>query len=332
MQVIVEKPPIPLLWLDTWCILDMTRALNGSDKEKKERAQLIYDKILSLTQEKKLLCPEGDQYAEIELSNNEKLVDNARKLLLRLSHGISLHFYASVENLQTQIMMKAVIEGSEKVSYSWNDIFHRDPVKELEEQKEWLIDVKLPIREDQVEERLESNRFVAEEWEKLRQKALQSKEKYDHALSREYEGKAETIEHVMQNLFAKAVQRKEISVKDMLQAAELAGKPITWWERYSGKSDAWEDVLGFYRSPEYKLIPSVRISTRLLADLVCGNEKISQSDIMDIHHIATVMPYASYMVVDKRMRNRIEGKPKLDEEYPTVILRWEELLPLLEKL
>jgi len=53
---------------------------------------------------------------------------------------------------------------------------------------------------------------------------------------------------------------------------------------------------------------------------------------MDIHHMATVLPYSTYIVVDKRVRNRLEGRTQLMKEYPVKLLKWQEVLPLLESL
>jgi len=71
MKIILTKPPIPILWLDTWCILEMAAALDSIDISRRKNAKKILDKIISLTKKKKLICPEGDQDIEIGVSNNK---------------------------------------------------------------------------------------------------------------------------------------------------------------------------------------------------------------------------------------------------------------------
>ena len=138
--------------------------------------------------------------------------------------------------------------------------------------------------------------------------------------------------HVMQSLAVKTILKKEITVDDMLQAAAITGQPLSWWEHYSGKEDAFDDVIAFFKSPEHRLIPFTNVSTRLLAELASGNEKIYPSDVMDIHHIGTILPYATYIVVDKRIRNRLEGKTRLLKDYPAKLLKWQEVIALLESI
>ena len=82
----------------------------------------------------------------------------------------------------------------------------------------------------------------------------------------------------------------------------------------------------------YEQIPFVNVGTRLLAELVSGNEAVSPGDVMDIHHMSTILPYASYVVADKRVRNRLEERTQLMKDHPAKLLKWTDVLPLLESL
>src|SRR5579872_3253117 len=111
MKASITKPPVPILWLDTWFVIDLTKALNNEKSQiGKENAEKIFDKVVELTRKKKILCPEGDQGIEIE--NGGRLVDEARKFQAQLALGVSLDFYAGVEHMQIQRMMEAVIKKS----------------------------------------------------------------------------------------------------------------------------------------------------------------------------------------------------------------------------
>lgn len=331
MKVKVSRSPIPILWLDTWFILNLTRALESTSIEKREWAQNIVDKIIILTRQKKIICPQGDQGMEIELSNNKDLVERTQRLQAQLSQGISMHFHATVEHLQVQRMMEAVVKQQKEVLFPWEDIFMDNIIKKIESKDQWLIIVHNRPKAHVVAERIKTNKSIAKAWEKLRKKARKNMQKYIETLEMEFKGKAEAIEHVMAYLVAKTIHNKKIFLSDILRADELIGKPLVWWERYSGKQNVLIAVLGFYKSDEYTKVPSVNIGCRLLAELASGNEAINPSDVMDIHNTATLFPYASYMVVDNRVRNRIE-KVKLNKDYSCKIIKWQGVLPLLEKI
>jgi hypothetical protein len=332
MKVILTKPPIPVLWLDTWFILELAAALLSNDDKRKKHADDIVEKIITLTQEKKVLCPKGDQNIEIEVSNNTKIVEKAREIQARMSLGISLNFYAAVENTQVQRMMKAVIEGKREIEFSYKDIFADDPIRTIDRKERFIIDVVIPQTQEQIDQQIEIHKSIAEDWEKLRLDAHATKRTYDKTLELEFQGKADAIKHLIDRLALKQIQGVSISQDEYGQAVDVAGGPIGWWSHYSGEENSLNSVLNFYRSSKYAQIPFVNVGTRLLAELVTGNETVNPSDVMDIHHLSTVLPYATYMVVDKRMRNRIEGKTNLEKEYPGVIIKWQEVLPLLESL
>ncbi len=328
----LTKPPIPILWLDTWFIIDLTKALNGERSQiGKENAEKIFDLVVNLTKQKKLICPEGDQGIEIE--DGGRLIEEARKFQTQLSQGISLHFWAGVEHQQIQRMMKAVIEKDKSVEFPWEGIFTRDLIEDIERKDPYIVSVHIDPRPEELKKRQDINKSVSTDWEKLRQDALKSKQSYSERLQIEFKGIADAIVHVMANAAAKTIHKMPLSDDEYSQLTAVAGTPLSWWEHYSGKQDVLNDVLKFYRSPEYSLIPYVDVSTRLLSELITGNEVIQPSDVMDIHHIATVLPYATYIVPDKKIKNRIEGKKtNLAKDYPCEILKWQNVLPLLEKL
>ncbi len=332
MKVIITEPTIPILWLDTWCILEMAAALDSKDIPRRENAEKILDKIISLTKRKKLICPEGDQDIEIGVSNNTKIVAKSREIQAQMSLGISLNMYVGVEHLQIQRMMKAVIEKQPKAEFPWRDVFNDDPTRIIDRNDKFIVSVHIPQSQEQVDEQIATHKSIAKDWETLRQDARTKKVTYQTTLAREFKGSAESISHVMANIAAKTIHKLPISDKEYMQSVDIVGTPLSWWEHYSGKQDALKDVIAFYSSTEYTQIPFVNVGTRLLTELVSGNESVSAGDVMDIHHMSTILPYASYIVTDKRVRNRLEGRTQLIKDYPTKLLKWTEVLPLLETL
>ncbi len=332
MKVRITRPPIPVLWLDTWCILDMAASLISADVSRRENAEKILDKIILLSKKKKLICPEGDQYIEIGVSKNKKIVEKSRQIQAQMSLGIALNIYISVEHLQVQRMMKAVIEKNSEVIFPWKDIFVDDPIKIIDRDDEFIVSVHIPQSQKQIDNQISLHKSIAKDWEALRQDARISKRSYDVTLANEFKGYAEAIAHVMANITAKTIHSLPISYDEYMQSINIAGSPLSWWERYSGDKDAIKSVIKFYSSAEYTQIPSINVGTKLLAELVSGNEVVSSGDVMDIHHISTVLPYASYIVADKRIMNRLKSKTNLSKDYPAKLLKWTEILPLLESL
>ncbi len=331
-KVTTVKPSIPLLWLDTWVILRLTKAVKSSSATKEERqwGEDIFEKITVLTDKKKILCPEADQGIEIETGG--RLVNEARELQAQISRGITVHYHHGVEELQIQRVMNAYTNKKSEVTLPWKDIFFGDPIEELDKKTPYIISVHGNPPKKELEERKKTNRSIADDWEAIRQEANKKGEKFDARLQLELAGRGNLIMKVAASLLAKRIYKKEVSTDELIQAMNIMGRPLSWWERDGKQAEDFFGLVQFYLSEEFKKIPTIDISSSLVSKLVTDHEKIRPSDVMDVNQISAILPYAHYMVLDGPMRDKIIFKLKLGEKYQTQILRIKELPELLNKL
>lgn len=332
-KVKVDKPNIPLIWLDTWVILRLTRAVKTDtvSREEKEWGLEVFKKITSLTDRKKVLCPEADQGLEIETGN--RLVNEAREFQTQISRGIALHPYQSVEDLQIQRIMKAYVNHDDEVILPWrDDLFFDDPIRELSKNSPYLVNVHFDPSKEELNDRIKTNRSISDDWEALRLESRKNREKFEARVRLEQAARGNLIMRIAANLVAKRIHKKEVSTHELLQAMDIMGKPLAWWEHDGKQAENFFGLIQFYLSEEFKRVPAVDISTQLVSKLLTDDEKIRPSDVMDVNQIAAVLPYAHYMVLDGPMRDKIVDKLKLDKKYVTKILRWRELSSLLDNL
>jgi hypothetical protein len=82
----INKSPIPILWIDTSIIFNMTLLRLGRklDSVQKMRIEHLYQAIKKATREGKLICPLADQDEEIWIERKECL-----KTIHEFSLGIS---------------------------------------------------------------------------------------------------------------------------------------------------------------------------------------------------------------------------------------------------
>lgn len=331
-KVTVNKPPIPLLWLDTWVILRLTKAVKSDKvgKEEKIWGETIFEKISSLTDQKKILCPEADQGIEIE--NGGRLVNEARELQAQLSRGITIHYHHAVEELQIQRIMDAYVSKKTEVTLPWKDLFFEDPLKKLGKKKPYIISVHGNPLPRELQERKKTNRSIADDWEAIRLDSNKKKEKFDARLKLEQSARGNMIVKMAALLLAKRIHKKEVTTDELIRAMNIMGRPLSWWERNSKHAEDFFGLVNFYLSDEFKQIPTVDISSNLVSKLVTDHEKIRPSDVMDVNQISAILPYAHYMILDGPMRDKITDKMKLDKKYNTKILRIRDLQRLLEEL
>ena len=135
MKINIIKSKIPIIWLDTSNIIKFTKFKNGiklSPIERK-RSKTLYNIIYKEVRQKKLICPIGDQFEEIEIGN--KLVKECRELQSNLALGIRFVHRSRIKEIQMQQAMKAYINKDKEITVSYKDAFYRDPVKALLEIK-----------------------------------------------------------------------------------------------------------------------------------------------------------------------------------------------------
>jgi hypothetical protein len=94
---------------------------------------------------------------------------------------------------------------------------------------------------------------------------------------------------------------------------------LVWMRSWGGEfEEAVSALYSFMRSNYYGELPIVDVACRLSADLVVNPPPVKSGDGMDIQHMATVIPLAQYVVVDRAMADRCE-RLKLPEKYRTKV-------------
>lgn len=332
MKVTIEKPPFELIWLDTHAIIAMARALNdkSAKPEDKKKYENLVARISKLTDDCKILCPEADQ--DIEYEQGRRLIEEIRHLQTRMSKGIRVLTYNAVGDYQLSLIMKAHIDKEDSVDLPWMGIFYRDPIKDLQDKSPFIVTVHHSTSEQELIEINDSHREIARIWENIRIERIKNKINFPTALKMEYTGYGSAVSSDFFSHLEKQMKNMPISFEDMIKSIDIVGRPISLWDHYNGTPKGLSGLLDFYNSEDFKAIPSVNISCKLVGDLTTGQEKIRPSDIMDVHQLGAILPYCHYAVTDGAMRNRIVGKLKLDKEYNVRVVKLSELDNLLDKI
>jgi len=90
------------------------------------------------------------------------------------------------------------------------------------------------------------------------------------------------------------------------------------WNEEGGNPEGLEGLKTFFDSDYHKKIPVINVQCKLGALMLTDGSKLEEGDSMDISLISSVLPYCSAILVDKKMRNRIQNL-KLDQIYSTKV-------------
>jgi hypothetical protein len=91
VKYLVEKPPLPIVWLDSWVISNIAKAVAG---EIKGDDAAVYLRLLHVLEQLRdrvaVICPETGQAAELQTKGPSAA--RAPGILTRISGGVKTHF------------------------------------------------------------------------------------------------------------------------------------------------------------------------------------------------------------------------------------------------
>lgn len=333
----ITKPPIPLVWIDTWGVSNMAKARTGEITGTAADPFLRLEvELIRLRDQVAVICPEAGQAAELQMrgpSSKETL-----RLLTGIRGGVHTHYQHAIDQ-QFHAAMRAYATNASSVTYDWQQLFMEDPIAELNRLRHgqsFFVRVDLGY-ESQVEELLEVKAKLQPKLEEIRLANLQARPKRTFAdqLDRERRGLAQSAIEGMTGLIGKRFQGEPQTVDDYLGALSIFGMRMTALAGYlkesTGRDAGFEDLLKFYGSPYADSVPSFRVMTHLFARRLIGSVPIRSGDAMDINYAGAILPFATFALVDNDMRDTI-NRCEFDHEYGVQPPRLSQLLAELQEL
>lgn len=287
MNTRVAGSAVKVLWLDTGCIwkLDIS----------------VWQKIAKLVLEKKLIVVDTGQLAEMRERYSSGLItlNETAKTSLAIYEDIVGEFVAtdhsSFLSKEIQQAMHCYITKEKHPRYDFFDLFDGfmldlipllDELNKANHAKWGTARAFKAISTD-----------IVTDWKAIRQDAKSKKQSFEARRKLELLGMHEALVNVA-------------SGTNLIRKKNLLGHYLKRWKKVSGNEDL-EKMLRFFKSEYYKTIPYVDIHSRIISDLIIGNEEPRSSDYFDAVMIAMCLPFADLMVVDGPMRNRIVNQVKL---------------------
>jgi hypothetical protein len=334
VDITVTRPPVPLIWLDTWMFNWFGRLRAGILPDRDvQLVRPLFDVLLVLRDQRAILCPETGQFAEIHPRNWD--IAHAKSALSLLSGGVKT-YHQRIVDAQRYRAMRAYATGSTTIHIDYAEAFHHDPVRELAE-RDFLVRVDLEPPADQLAQTRDSNARVAVAMESLRQECIAAK----ITLAGQIENELDADHYVAIELINQVLMpttRGEVpqaSHDTWMKYAHLVGGPARslgeMRGRPEGSPENYTDLLAFYRSDHFRSLPAIRIRAELYARKMIGAEVIQPSDVMDMDQISAFLPMATYLVLDKSMADKVE-QAGLAERYGVQVFKARDLPVLTEEL
>lgn len=289
IKISLQKAPIPVIWFDTWFIW------SKSDDIK------FWQLIAKLVLENKIVVVDTGQLAEMVEGYSSSSVSPDKKSLVTMNiykEIVGKYFaidHSSFQSRQVKIAMYSYANNKAEIEYSFFDLFDdliQDLTLILDEQNKYF---KGKWGTPRAFKGLSSD--IVQDWENIRQEAKGKKQTLKERHEQELLGMYDVLLQVAKST-------------DEVKKRNLVYSYLRKWKRISG-SNNFEEMLEFFKSDYFKIIPYENIHSWLISDLIVGNESPRSSDYFDTVMISMVLPYADFMVIDGPMRNRIIDTLKL---------------------
>lgn len=312
----IEKSKIPIVWLDTSIISNMTilrKSPEKLDEIKRTRIEKLYNQVYKYGRLGRIICPLAEQEGEVWL-NRSDWMDTIRELSL----GIECISLKEIQDRQLHKAMKAYVNNEPTINLSYLDIFNSDPVYELQEviSQPFYVTVNYDIFRGADYQRDSKNKLISA-LNIQREKNVKQKISFKNQFASEISGEVKELIKMVRAFCDGKVEGGQDEYNKVGACINLSHQLLAW-EHISGKSNDIEGLICFHKSRYNTECPYVKLSCSLYAKIMIDPQPIKSGDPMDITHISTAMPFSDLFITDKPWSTFL-NKHSYNKEYGTRI-------------
>jgi hypothetical protein len=326
-SVIVEKPRITTVWLDTCVVSDIVQAqlgtLSGGDET--TRAKALDASLTALVMAGRLLCLRADQEEESDAATRiPGLPDAISAKYAQYSMGVRTWSHGRIEREQVLLAMEAYCAKAPCIFLPLESCFREEPVALMDAARRAGFSVTYRLSPDLLKKR----RVVA------RQATFEEVSALRAGLSSSFEEQAVAEEIGLLDAFDVTIDRfRNRQPRDMWEMNQL----LAWhpyfeaWAAVGGRPAGEAGLREFFSSSYVRALPINVVRSRLWADVLTGGKPVRPSDSMDIAMLGAVLPISHFVVTDRKMAARIKRR-RLDTRWACKVFSLSSIADLIADL
>lgn len=310
----------PIVWLDTNVINEITDAL--LDKPGRDRDIYIglYKFLRRKVGENKIICPFWGQRTEYSDGKHMEVSDN---ILLELSSGFQVTRW-QLENIHIKRMLRVFLNQEYEFELKDSDLVSEKRKQQDKKYKNSPLSVVILLEKSQ---KLDRN-FLLNNFNRRKEEV--SGMTYEQVLKEEYLGRP------------LALAQSVLAVEDVYGSFKIdfpEGSPF-WFQLYpyiayselTGKKEVEAgDLKSFFQSPHFYALPIDKISSTLVSHLLTEGKSGKYTDMGDIDNFSAILPYASYIITERRMAHILQSRG-LAREFNAKVYRLDEISDCMEEM
>ena len=234
IKVIIKKCPIPIIWLDTSVIINMTKGRNKqtANQNNYRREMELFDVIYKKVREGKLICPQGDQSEE-----NTRDPMGFQETQSLLSLGIHFQHRNDIKDTQIETAMKTYISVSSIQEINYKNAFESDPVLDLNKSHRFIVDVYGKKSDRLRDDEKMRKQLTLRKLNDLKTIRCEQKISFEDQLRTEYLGEYQNISYVLSRLIEYAKGNCDLTSELFSQCENILCLLIQWDMLGGNKSD-----------------------------------------------------------------------------------------------
>jgi hypothetical protein len=323
-----ERPPLPVLYLDTPVIENVIRQGQGQSASEPRGGDpgALHKQVLALVGDRKLMCPE-DTFHRETLQMGDSRAREGLDIMRRLSEGLSFQHSQTIEDFQVFRALRGFIDGNGSINYRrfWKDAFQKQTVDAIVKKRPSVSFKGALAITESPQSGINPHGGPVSVSTRLRIR-------YDeNALEHEQQLQKRSTRH-LRDLVRLGLKYQTIKGKvqeqhvDGFWAGQKTDLAIALWNHYGGKPEGLEGLASFYESENFTDIPVLKIKQ----DVWCAFSGNHAGNLRrptgppDINLLSSILPYTDMMVLGFKMTHVARDRLRLNTKFDTQIYRMDE--------
>lgn len=323
-----ERPPLPVLYLDTPVIENVIR--HGLEQPASESRGgdpgALHKQVLALVKDGKIMCPE-DTFHRETLQMGGSRAREGLNIMRQLSEGLSFQHSQTIEDFQVFRALRGFIHGNGLMNYRrfWKDAFQKQTVEAIMKKRPSVsFGGALAIAES-AQSGINPHGGSVSVSTRLRIR-------YDeNALEHEQQLQKRSTRY-LRDLVRLGLKYQTIRGKvqeqhvDGFWAGQKTDLAVALWNHYGGMPEGLKGLASFYESEYFIDVPAIKIK-RDVWQAFSGNRAGSlrrPTGPPDINVLSSILPYTDMMILGFEMTHVVRDRLELDAQFDTQIYRIDE--------
>ena len=323
-----ERPPLPVLYLDTPVIENIIRHSLGErlPEPVATGSKALYEETKTLVKSGKLICPENSLHREaLQMGGTQSR--KGLDIMRTLSEGLSFRHSQSIEDFQIFRALRGFISGNGPVDCRkfWQDAFEKKTVNTVLKRHPSIVFNGFPALAEKpgaaVSPQVESESLFTRLRIRYDKASLKNEQQLQQRSTRHLRDLARLGMRYLSMMGE--VDKRHL---EGFWAGQRIDLPLALWKYCGGNPEDLEGLMSFFESEHFRDVPAMKIKqdmwNTLSMDRAEGLTRVTGQ--VDGNILSAVLPYTDVMILGSNMTDVIRGRLGLDSKYDTEIYSADE--------